>query len=423
MQRRMTPASPSPGTQAPQRLAEANLPRRVRVILDHVMDVASDELERLLQAMLGELEQQLFRLADHARNPGVESEYLHTLRTLRLNRSDLVPRFMIGLEGSLASLGQSVGPVQPTAPAWSGGHNLSLIDDAEMDETTVLRDIAARHSSRSSFALHLLGQRFGVLAASPALDIERLPCAPHSLCAILRDSVETLQLPLDARLLLYRTFDRLVMSQHAQLAETINALFKAEVIDRRILLAGLASTLLIAEPALHDNRAALIWNASASLPIGLYRLALTPPIEVGDIVVVRPPEPLAGFLTARGYLPRGVPLMKRVQATAGAVVSGASLRATPGRRPSDPVNPATFIANKPLSSPHTIRRLGGFVQCLGSNWASERQSRKGDQGQVQRTAMGHADSKVGAMPELIASGADEPMTNALDLGLQAANPT
>jgi type IV secretory pathway protease TraF len=90
-------------------------------------------------------------------------------------------------------------------------------------------------------------------------------------------------------------------------------------------LVALASSLLVAEPALHDNRAALIWNASASLPIGLYRLALTPPIEVGDIVVVRPPEPLAGFLTARGYLPRGVPLMKRVQATAGAVVCRVAL--------------------------------------------------------------------------------------------------
>lgn len=87
-----------------------------------------------------------------------------------------------------------------------------------------------------------------------------------------------------------------------------------------VLLAVLASTLLIAEPALHDNRAALIWNASASLPIGLYRLALAPPIEVGDIVVVQPPDPIAGFLAARGYLPRGVPLMKRVQAVAGAVV-------------------------------------------------------------------------------------------------------
>ena len=224
----MTPASPSHGTQAPQRLAEATLPRRVRTILDHVMDVASEDLEQLLQAMLGELEQQLFRLADHARTPGVESEYLHTLRTLRLNRSDLVPRFMIGLEGSLARLGRSAAPAQSATSTWSGGHNLSLIDDAELDETTVLREVAARHSSRSSFALHLLGQRFGVLAASPAMEIERLPCGPHSLCAILRDSAETLQLPLNARLLLYRTFDRMVMAQHGRLVEMINASMAAD---------------------------------------------------------------------------------------------------------------------------------------------------------------------------------------------------
>jgi hypothetical protein len=225
----MTPVNPAPGPQAPQRLAAAAVPRRVRVILDHVMDVASDELERLLQAMLGELEQQLFRLADHARNPGIESEYLHTLRTLRLNRSDLVPRFMIGLESSLASLGQSVPSIQHAPAAWNGSsHNLSLIDEAEMDETTVLRDIASRHSSRASLPLHLLGQRFGVLAASPAMDVERMPCGPHSLCSILRDAADTLQLPLDARLLLYRTFDRQVMAHHAHLVEIINATMAAD---------------------------------------------------------------------------------------------------------------------------------------------------------------------------------------------------
>jgi hypothetical protein len=193
------------------------------------MDVASDELERQLQSMLTELEQQLFRLADHARNPGIESEYLHTLRTLRLNRSDLVPRFMIGLESSLATLGQSVAPLLQQPAAWTGGsHTLSLIEESEMDEATVLRDIATRHGSRASFALHLLGQRFGVLAASPALDVERLPCGPHSLCSILRDAAETLQLPMDARLLLYRTFDRQVMAEHERLVEAINATMAAD---------------------------------------------------------------------------------------------------------------------------------------------------------------------------------------------------
>jgi conjugative transfer signal peptidase TraF len=85
-------------------------------------------------------------------------------------------------------------------------------------------------------------------------------------------------------------------------------------------LVALVSSLLVAEPALHDSNAALIWNASASLPIGLYRLTSAQPIEVGDIFVVQPPEALASFLAARGYLPRGVPLMKRVQAVLGAVV-------------------------------------------------------------------------------------------------------
>lgn len=86
------------------------------------------------------------------------------------------------------------------------------------------------------------------------------------------------------------------------------------------ILVALASSLLVAEPALHGNSVAFIWNASASLPIGLYRLTPPPPIEVGDIVVVQPPERLAGFLATRGYLPRGVPLMKHVQAVASSMV-------------------------------------------------------------------------------------------------------
>ena len=168
----MTPAAHSTGPTMPQRLASANLPRRVRQILDHVMDVASDELERLLQSMLAEFEQQLFRLADHARNPGLESGHLHTLRTLRLNRSDLVPRFMIGLETGLATLGKST-PVADAVAVWnSPHHDLALIDDAEMDESTVLRDIAARHSTRASLALQAM--RSGDFDAVPWIGPPRL---------------------------------------------------------------------------------------------------------------------------------------------------------------------------------------------------------------------------------------------------------
>ena len=60
-----------------------------------------------------------------------------------------------------------------------------------------------------------------------------------------------------------------------------------------------------------------IWNASASVPIGLYAVRPAGDLYVGELLVVAPPEPLAAFLAGRGYLPNGVPLLKHVLALPG----------------------------------------------------------------------------------------------------------
>ena len=60
-----------------------------------------------------------------------------------------------------------------------------------------------------------------------------------------------------------------------------------------------------------------IWNASASVPIGLYRLRPTESFHITELVAVQPPQPLATFLDLNGYLPVGVPMLKRVLALPG----------------------------------------------------------------------------------------------------------
>jgi conjugative transfer signal peptidase TraF len=60
----------------------------------------------------------------------------------------------------------------------------------------------------------------------------------------------------------------------------------------------------------------LVWNASGSVPIGLYRVSFEPP-ERGDLVLVRPPESITDHADKRGYLPRDVPLVKRIAALSG----------------------------------------------------------------------------------------------------------
>ncbi len=64
----------------------------------------------------------------------------------------------------------------------------------------------------------------------------------------------------------------------------------------------------------------LVWNASASVPVGLYRIEVGAAPRVGELALVEPPAALASLLAARGYLPRGVPLLKYVAAAEDALV-------------------------------------------------------------------------------------------------------
>jgi conjugative transfer signal peptidase TraF len=83
-----------------------------------------------------------------------------------------------------------------------------------------------------------------------------------------------------------------------------------------ITMTGLAVVFVGTTSLLHPVPK-LIWNASASVPIGLYAVKPTSVHHVGDLVVVRPPEALAAFLEMRGYLTKGVPLLKRIAALPG----------------------------------------------------------------------------------------------------------
>lgn len=56
----------------------------------------------------------------------------------------------------------------------------------------------------------------------------------------------------------------------------------------------------------------VVWNASASVPVGLYAVRPIGDLTVIDLVVARPPESLADWLAERSYLPKGAPLLKRV---------------------------------------------------------------------------------------------------------------
>lgn len=85
---------------------------------------------------------------------------------------------------------------------------------------------------------------------------------------------------------------------------------------RRYLLAGIVVTATLATLTVPVSRYA-VWNATASVPTGLYAIRGKASLNVGERVAIEPPPALRRLLGQRGYLPAGAPLIKRIAAVRG----------------------------------------------------------------------------------------------------------
>ena len=112
---------------------------------------------------------------------------------------------------------------------------------------------------------------------------------------------------------------------------------------RVFALGGLAFG-LIGFTALADPTPRLVWNASASAPIGLYLLVPSGTVKYGDLVLAWLPDEVRVLASERGYLRFEVPLIKRVAALANDTIC------CEGR--------SVFVDQRPLAHRLDLDRMG-----------------------------------------------------------------
>ncbi|WDS37685.1 DUF1631 domain-containing protein [Pseudoxanthomonas sp.] len=202
-------------------LAASALPQRVRRILDVLLTQLQPHLVTRLEATVHALEQELFTQAERARSNELQGTHLANLQHLRRHRSRLLPRMAAVLESELANLRT---PREAREEPVDIPSMLTLVADDDVDQEIVLQEIARRHENRNHEALHLLSQRMGVLAGSPALEETQQPLSPQSLCRALRAAAVELDVDLPTQLQLYRVFEQQGMASYGALLEELNAL-------------------------------------------------------------------------------------------------------------------------------------------------------------------------------------------------------
>ncbi len=94
------------------------------------------------------------------------------------------------------------------------------------------------------------------------------------------------------------------------------AKLRRRVIRRRAAVLSIGITFLAVTIAL-PPAPRLVWNASASAPIGPYIVTPGAPVDRGDMVIAKVPDPWRMMAARRRYIPANVPLVKRVAAVAG----------------------------------------------------------------------------------------------------------
>ena len=85
---------------------------------------------------------------------------------------------------------------------------------------------------------------------------------------------------------------------------------------RSFILAGVVAAATLATLTVPVSRYA-VWNATASVPTGLYAIRGRASLHVGERVAILPPPELRRLLAERHYLPASVPLLKRIAAVRG----------------------------------------------------------------------------------------------------------
>jgi conjugative transfer signal peptidase TraF len=98
--------------------------------------------------------------------------------------------------------------------------------------------------------------------------------------------------------------------------------------SRAVLIAAGLGLAALALPVTLKPAPALIWNESASAPMGLYLVHSPRTLRVGDWVAVWPAARFASIFAQRRYLPLGVPLVKRIAAVSPSVVCRSRARVT-----------------------------------------------------------------------------------------------
>ena len=184
-------------------------------------------LNKMVQGLFEKLDDVFFQMAEKSESNAKQSDYFAAMRELRKARGDLGSHFAGSLLAGYDSFWRAGPPQKGAALGDAMEKELSLVGEEDFEESLAISSMASRGERLFSRDLFAFKERVAHLLKLDGADLDEkdLPIAPAKVCASFGESMGTVQVPIDMRLVVYKLFEKEVVSYLGGVYDEINALF------------------------------------------------------------------------------------------------------------------------------------------------------------------------------------------------------
>ncbi len=199
--------------------------------------VLTKDFSKILKSFFEKIDDELFALSDKAENSTLQGLYFDSMRYVRKERSRMQSNYLNLVGGSYDDFWK--GKIKGKNQAGSLEEDeFSLIENEILEEDLAIITMTDKGENRYYKALFALNKRFAVLRGVDEVDNRINPVAPATLCKLFQSTLEPMLLELEIKLVIYKLFDRLVLSQLGSIYDELNALLIRQgvlpVIQKRV---------------------------------------------------------------------------------------------------------------------------------------------------------------------------------------------
>jgi len=209
------------------RQKEGNRPNEERVIAECRV-IVSDRLSELLQNFFTRIDDELFKLSDKAENSTLQSLYFESMRYVRREKDAIHGHYLQDQLQQYDDFCQNKAPQPPAQrneePRELTEDNFALLENETLEEDLAINSMIGKGNALFHHELFTLNKRFSALLSRDEGQIgNNNPVAPAALCRGFEAVLKPQAMDLKVKLLIYKLFDRLVLSAAGPVYHELNA--------------------------------------------------------------------------------------------------------------------------------------------------------------------------------------------------------